>query len=324
MIKIILDANVLLTGIFVPQSKSRQVLSDIEKGHIAGYIVENTIEEAEGVAERVRRNTGVRVSEVLYDAIVASKVIILPRIVRVEAEAFSQIKGRGDKAIVAAASKLGAIVCTNDIGDFKESPRYGVSVTTPYDLVHDGVVALDMVFPGFISNQKEGTYYIESPSLLWADIKFRSTPNYRMYFFDLNGFGSLFFEASSHSFVFQMDNGLALSIKSGVVTTRDLPIKIVLTYEASSGIDMFIGHRGKKNSLQTKWIPGTMSGNERIFLGSDRFGKNQLAGCILLLFSLPNYMTERAANNLMAGITVKQPWERLGLEKSVEMMFGGQ
>ena len=107
--RIVLDANVLLTGLFVPQSKSREVILAVLRGELIAYVIENTIEESEGVIARAARETGVDLLQSFRDAIRIIRLITLPRISRDQGRAYSAIKGRGDKALAAAAFNRGVI-----------------------------------------------------------------------------------------------------------------------------------------------------------------------------------------------------------------------
>jgi hypothetical protein len=87
------------------------------------------------------------------------------------------------------------------------------------------------------------------------------------------------------------------------------------------GIRMHIGYQGVRARTDDTWASAGLLGRANIFLGQDRNKENQLNGYILCLFSLPSIISEKAANNLMSGRTIKHPWERSSLEEIVDMFY---
>jgi hypothetical protein len=81
------------------------------------------------------------------------------------------IRGIGDKTLLEVAKTLNLIICTNDIGDFKQTHSYGVTVKTPNELTDDGKVSLDRIVLGIFALPEQGTIYIEAmPHWAGADI----------------------------------------------------------------------------------------------------------------------------------------------------------
>ena len=56
---------------------------------------------------------------------------------------------------------------------------------------------------------------------------------------------------------------------------------------------------------------------------SDRRGAKQLNGFLRLVYGVPYKVSERAARNMMGGVTVNNPWERLGLEDIIKFCVLG-
>jgi predicted nucleic acid-binding protein len=65
--KLILDANVLLNGIFNPLSLSSKLLNLSHSGSIQCCVIEHNIAEAHDIMSRVQANTGVSLHD-LFDA----------------------------------------------------------------------------------------------------------------------------------------------------------------------------------------------------------------------------------------------------------------
>lgn len=182
--RLILDANVLLTGIFVPQSKSREVILAVLRRQVVAYVIDNTIEESAGAIARAAHKTGIDLLQSFHDAIKQIGVIALPRISRDEGRAYSAIKGTDDKAIAAAAARISAVICTNDMADFKHGHRYGLRVTTPQQLAADGSIGLHTLAPGLLITPSQGTICAEVTRLNWAGVNFADTATDKFYVFD--------------------------------------------------------------------------------------------------------------------------------------------
>ena len=318
---IVFDTCVLLTGMFAPQSKSRQLLEKVKHKDMTGYVAENTIEEAKGAIERAHKNTGVDLSRSLDAAIIAANLKVLPRIHEDEAKLFSDVKGRGDKAVAAAAKKMGAIVCSNDLKDFSKLSNYGIRFATPDELVSNGGIGLNTIFPAFLATQEQGTFFVEVSMLHWVGVKFPPTANERMYFFDAEGICCCYFNASSSSIVAELSNGPNIAVKVDIITHDLLPLKIVVTYDNRKEAALRVGYRGKKEVSQTTWTCLKLPINARTWIGSNKKGTQQLCGAIRHLYAIPCLVNETETNNIMNNLTVHQPWERLSLEQIIEWQF---
>lgn len=320
--RLIFDANVILNGLFVPRSRSRVAISLVQSGRIAGYISENTYEEAKSIIERAKLKTGVNLLPAFERTLKLIKINFLPRIHRHEARIYTSIKGNEDKALVAVAAKTGLTICTNDLKDFAKSHKYNVTVTTPDRIVDDGENDLNKIVLGSLASPLEGTFYIEtSPN--WVGLNLDRSLVKRFYFFDSEPIGGLFYENSTRTIEFEGDSGLKLKLNVGVIKKEDLPIKLAFSYHYQNGASLYYGYRGKKSEVTKSWQPCQLTGIEKTYIGSDRFSNNQINGLIMFFSSLPVSLTETGCNNMLSGKATINPWERLSLEHTIQLMFGG-
>lgn len=306
--RLILDANVLLAGVLAPQSKSRLVLEKIRASEIAGYVAENTITEVERVLARTAMWMRLNLSATFHQAIFSAGLIILPRISRTEGKKFSGVRGSGDRAIAAAAAKIGADICTNDLKDFRKCGQYGLTVITPQQLADDGVIDLNTVCPGILTTPSQGTIYVEISALQWAGMQhLTGTP----YLFDIDRIGGCFFDQSSAAFVGFLDNGPRLSIPFGTIEAASLPLKIVMAY--GSQLAMYVGTTHADSIATDNWLPSAVAAPIKTSICNDRLGANQIGGCVRLIYGVPYSVSRRAAINMITGATVNNPWERLSV-----------
>ncbi len=315
--RLLLDTNVLLTGLFAPQSKSFQIIMSVIRREITGYVIQNAIDEAERAIIRAAKQTGVNLLTPFRDAVKESGLIILPLITRDEGREFAAIKGTGDKALAAAAMKISATICTNDISDFKHSDRYGLTACTPIQLTHDGTIGLHTVCTGILATPNSGSFYIEFGSLNWANITFPTSSIDKFYLFDAEQIGGCYFEACSHSFIFQADNGPRLSVPHRPV--RPDTLKMIVSYDCNSGTTIFMGDMTSFTS-STTWLPMPLSVGARTYIGCNRNGINQLSGCIKSFYGIPYPVNSKAAKNMISGNVVSNPWERLSLETMIGLL----
>lgn len=321
--RLLLDANVLLTGIFVPQSKSREVILAVLRGQLVACAIENTIEECEGAIARAARRTGIDLLQSFRDTVRQIGVLMLPRISRDEGRAYSSIKGTGDKAVAAAAAKFSATICTNDLADFKHSPRYGLWITTPQQLTSDGSIGLHTLVPGLVVTPSQGSICAEVTQLNWAGVNFAGSATDKFYVFDSENIGSCYFDAKSCSFVACMDFGPSIFIPQGVVAKEALPLHIIVSYDCASETTIYVGPTARVSSTDA-WVSPSLLSAPRTWIGCDRYGANQLNGCLRILYGVPYKVSERAARNMMSGVTVTNPWERLALEDIIKFcVLGG-
>lgn len=320
--RIVLDANVLLTGLFVPQSKSREVILAVLRGELAAYVIENTIEESEGAIARAARHTGIDLLQSFRDAIKQIRVVTLPRVSRDEGRAYAAIKGTGDKAVAAAAAKISADICTNDLADFRHGNRYGLRITTPQQLTADGSIGLHTLVPGLLATPSQGTIYAEVTQLNWASVNFPDGATDKFYVFDSENIGGCYYDVKSRSFIAHIDGGPSIQIPIGVVAANALPLNIVVSYDSASEASIYIGSTAN-NSSAIAWNATPLSTASRTWIGCDRHGANQLNGCLRLVYGVPYKVSERAAKNMMNGATVNNPWERLGLEDIIKICILG-
>jgi len=320
--RIILDANVLLTGLFVPQSKSREVILAVLRGELAAYIIENTIEESEGVIARAASQTGIDLIQSFRDAIKQIGVVTLPRVSRDEGRAYTAIKGTGDKAVAAAAAKISADICTNDLADFKHGDRYGLRITTPQQLTADGSIGLHTLVPGLLATPSQGAIYAEVTQLNWAGVNFPDIATDKFYVFDAENIGDCYFDVKSRSLVARIDGGPSVCVPLGVVNANALPLNLVVTYDCASEVSIYINSTAKYSSAGT-WNATPLINAPRTWIGCDRRGVNQLNGCLRIVYGVPYKVSERAARNMINRVTVNNPWERLAMEDIIKFCVLG-
>ena len=320
--RLLLDANVLLTGFFVPQSKSREVILKILRGQLVACVIENTIEECEGAIARAARHTGIDLLQSFRDTLRQIGVLTLPRISRDEGRTYSSIKGTGDKAVAAAAAKFSATICTNDLADFKHGHRYGLQITTPQQLTSDGSIGLHTLVPGLVVTPSQGTICAEVTQINWAGLNFADSATDRFYVFDAESIGSCYFDVKSGSFVACMDFGPSICVPQGVVAERALPLHIIVSYDCASEATIYVGPTARVSSAGA-WVSPSLISAPRTWIGCDRYGANQLNGCLRILYGVPYMVSERAARNMMTGVTVTNPWERLALEDIIKFCILG-
>lgn len=320
--RIILDANVLLTGLFVPQSKSREVILAVLRGELAAYVVENTIEESEGAIVRAARRTGIDLTQSFRDGIRQIGVVTLPRVSRDEGWTYTKIKGTGDKAIAAAAAKISADICTNDLSDFKQGDRYGLRVTTPQHLIADNSIGLHTLIPGLLATPSQGAIYAEVTQLNWAGVNFPDSATDKFYVFDAESIVGCFFDARLRSLVARIDGGPTVCVPLGMVCASALPLNLVVTYDCVSEVSIYVNSITKYSSPGT-WYTTPLISAPRTWIGCDRRGTNQLNGCLRIVYGVPYKVSERAARNMINCVTVSNPWERLALEDIIQFCVLG-
>ncbi|MBK8761540.1 MAG: PIN domain-containing protein [Sulfuritalea sp.] len=319
--RIVLDANVLLTGMLVPQSRSRKVLDGAVRGKYAAYVVENTIEESEKALSRVSQETGINLLKSFRDTLSVVRLVLLPRVTREEGRAYTAIRGTADKAIAAAAARISARICTNDLSDFREAGKYGLRITTPEILARDDSLSPNSFFPGFLASPSQGAIYASIGELAWAHVKFAENAQDEFYVFDWEGVCACYFEARSSSLVARLENGPALSVTCNELVGTGPSIRFVVSYDCTSEASLYFGPVTKASVLGD-WFP-IVRPDARIWIGCDRHGKKQLNGSIFRTYAVPYRVSDRAARNMINDITVHNPWERLSLKDMISFCVQG-
>lgn len=313
--RILLDTNVLLTGMFAPSADSNELLRDICDGRYTAYVLENSITEAEGAIRRAKESMGIDLQRAFDGGLRQLNIPILPRVTRSEWKGYNRIKGKGDKAIAAAAAKIDVEICTNDLDDFKKASDYGLSTTTPSELVSDGSIGLHTLMPGMLASPSIGSIYCELPEMNWRGVSFKEADKSRFYVFDSEGFGALYFLPSETSLIFELDGGLSTSAKYRS-SLEDL--SFVAAYDADEGISLYI--QNEKFVEEKQWVPCAKA-IRGFSVGNDRNGANQLNGGISRMFGLPIMVNEKEAINILERKTVHDPKERLSLEHMIKLFI---
>lgn len=316
--RLIIDANVLLSGVFVPGSFSGSLLEDIRSGKIMGYLTENTIDEAKNVIARVRKKVGVDLMPAFDSYIHFSPFIMLPRVRRFEAVIYEKIKGAEDQALLAASIKTGFDICTNDIGDFRYASEYGVKIHKPIDVSGAGGDALKCIFPANLAMPSQGSYYLEAEAD-WRVLIDNDTEERLYPIIDTEGIGGLYF-TSKGKLRFTVDNGPTVDLQLGPIPEKKTPMKICVTYQHDKGVALYNEYRGKRARLTETWMPSP-SPHKGTTLYGGRIGKMPIVANLGLCASYPQMLNEKTVNNIMSGKTPPYPLDRLGLEDAIIMFY---
>jgi hypothetical protein len=245
----------------------------------------------------------------------------LPHITNEKCSTYKRIRGSGDRALVAAAQKSGLMICTNDIKDFKFASEYGVAVVTPDQLTDDNEESLEKIVVGMLALPEEGTIYVESEPI-WVGTNIDRRLEKRFYFFDSEGIGGLYFDNHLRAIVYEGDYGQRVQLKTGIISSDSLPLRIAVTYQCKKGVFIYFGYHGKKAQQEIQWTPQHQQIDSSTLVGSDRRGENQINGLIYHFTSLPNFLSETGINKLTNGNTTSFAWERLGVEEVIGFLYG--
>lgn len=305
----LIDTNVLLNGLFNPYSPSRKVLVGIEERRIDACVSAYVIDEARTAVQRVQAKTGVILAPTLV-AFLASRAI---RIIVDSGEVSDsrlQIINAKDRPVLATAMHDNLKVCTNDIEDYGKARALGLTVISPAELSHGGVIGLHTVFRLSLMNPKRGAVYVKFYPQ-WTGVEFSRNATERFCIFDQVGMGCLYYRASTSSFQFDGDGIPSVSLKVGVVNAPE--VRLVFSYDDTEGVRLVYGGSGIIAEDRGKWRgEGMQFGN--VFQTHDRHGLNQLCGTIPIMSSFPAALSVKGARRVIQELTVPDAEERFSLE----------
>jgi hypothetical protein len=316
--RLMLDTNVLLTGVLLPFSASGEVLSLIRDGVHAGYVIQNVLDELQSVIRKECLETGVDVWPIFQAALPSMNILFLPEVDNSLAAQYESVNGSYDKAVACGAFTYGASICSNDIKDLIPAKDYGIGFVTPDELSARPPDSLPFIFPGMWTDRNEGSYYIEIGGLNWINQRFPKTAQERFYFFDDPGVGACYFRACDHTIIFQLDNGMSVMLKHGPILTEHLPLRLVASYKSTIGA-MVHTSTGKSKSVKNKSMYLIDFRRQQVHAGSSRYLRHQLSGNILKLFGMPVLLGHKEANRIFAGKTVALPWDRMSIKNMIRL-----
>lgn len=290
------------------------------KGDVVAHVSEDIMQEARTAFEQAKRKTGVDLWQVFLEASRQGGIRVLPSVSQKEASQYNQVRGNGDRKVVAVARRYEMVLVTNDIHDFEYADTYGIKVVTPGELSRESVPWLRNIVLGFLATPTSGAFYVEADAL-WAQVEFDPSLEKRFYFFEADLIGALFYDNHSRSIVFEGSCGQVVRLQLPAIGEFERPLKLALCYDNGKGIELYHGYRGRKAHWTGSWIPTNKIENPKISVGSSRQVTDHLNGWLYKLVSIPRALTERAVNNLMEGKRIREPWERLSLEEIIRFWY---
>ena len=311
--RVIIDTNILLDGLFINASNSRQILMLIQNGVIEGYIIKNNLYEARKKITELFEQ-GVDLRHQFFTSLYFLKLFYLDYVPAVISISYDKINGDiYDKALAAKAHDIDAILCTKDIKDLSPASEYGVTVKTPGALVKeitsDGSLSLSDIFQGFFHTPCNGTFFIEvTPA--WSAL----IPKGKEPFFYAEGVGCLFYDFPSKCIVFELDDGFQATIKVDYIIPS-LTISISVSYNNEKGVRILVD--GEHEYFSHTWECAKASSNNINPLHDKSGNGIKLGLSIKNFYSYPNFM--KAKDILRVGNqTVHEYVDRVSLDSLVD------
>lgn len=316
----LLDTNVVITGILVPDSSSRALIDAHIMGDCHTYICRTTFNEAKKAFERASKGTGVDLWGAFATALKQVGIKVLPDVNEQISSRYDRIRGKADQRILAVAVKHKCSLVTNDISDFRYSEYYGVQVFTPSEFAANPDDKLSNIVLGFLATPSSGAFYVEVDAL-WAQSPFPSDLEKRFYIFDAEVVGGLFYDNRTRSLAFEGINNQEVRLELPPINRLERPIKVALCYDNNVGFSMYHGYRGQKSHWSGSWQSPDNILSPKIYVGCNRKIEDHLNGWLYRLASMPRCLSESAVNNLMSGMRNPEPWERLSLEEIIGFWY---
>jgi predicted nucleic acid-binding protein len=318
----ILDANVLIDGIFNPFSYSFKVINHIKERDIGGYILDQTIDEVHKIILEARDKTGINLTEDFGRALDNIPLTKTPPVTADEISKYVHLGGEGDGAVAAAAERDNLVVCTHD-DDFYKGNTVGIEIMDPLLTVlaaRNYEMGLYVNLPGFLCTPQEGSIYIEAITG-WGDFA-RSTQLTGVWdVLDAPGIGVVYLDLNKGDLTFSIDDGPTAS-----VTLKDIPpgeqlLKIVVSYNADVGVAIYRGHGKPRAKHLCKW---TTPNNNPIGPVTYFHGRNGAFGAsksIRTIAGFHKYIPEKGANNMLKGTQPLIPSERFALVDLIGTLY---
>lgn len=322
--KLFLDTNVLLNGIFNPLSFSSKLLLLSSKPTVECYVLEHNLAEAHHILTRVQQNTGVDLHDSFNAAMKRLPLSMVDPATNEELQPFLGLGGRKDAPLAAVAVREKMAVCTND-PDFSSgnAKALGIDVKDPVDAVlaaRGYEMDMDIIFPGFLMTPDEGAFYVDAIAG-WGDfIKEKDTTGLWC-IFDAVGIGGLYLDLNRGGLAYFADTG-----PDGFISLKGFPygeqrLRAVVSYDSSADLGIYMGH-GKQHFKQaSSWTPSSSLTPSKITFWRGRMGNFGAATKTRLMAGFAKKVTESGANKLLNGGNPIVPPERLEMENIVRQYY---
>lgn len=308
--RVLLDTNILLDGIFLDGSNSRKILQLVQSGEIDGYISKNILFESWKKIRHIKRTYNIDLSDYFSSSLRLLKIFYLGFVSEKECAAFDLIPGSVvDKSLVVKALEIDAFICSKDIKDLRCASGYGVQVLTPKELAdkisgEDASITLVDIFSGFYHSSQSGTFIMEVTPHWPSSMSFENEP-----FFYVEGVGCLFYEFSKESVVFELDEGARITTSAKFSSGET--IKIHLSYSCEKGISLSVGKQHRH--LEHIW-DGVSSVRPRVKPYHNKAGNSMRLGMSTRkLVSYPNFMKKKDIERI-GKYTVPEMEDRVSLD----------
>ncbi len=318
----VLDANVLIDGVFNPFSYSSRVLEHVIKHDIVGCVLDQTIEEARDVIQAAGSRTGVFLIDHFDRVLNDLPLRELRPITKKEISRFIHIGGENDGAIAAVAVRDGIVVCTQD-DDFYKAKQVGTSVMNPVETVlaaNNYEMGMYVNLPGFICTPREGAIYIEAETG-WGDFANFVNRTGLWDVFDAPELGVLYLDIESGDLTFSIDGGPTASVSLKDIPAGEQLLKIVVSYNVDTGISIYRGHGKPREILSCQWTPANCRLTEKVTVFSGRHGGFGAPARIKLMAGFAKSVSEKAANKMLSGKQPLIPQERFTLDEIIELYY---
>lgn len=317
---VLIDTNVLLNGVCNPFTSSRRILANSLHTKGAFLISETSLREADDRLRRCFWYTLLDLRPVLQRFLRKQSLTVVADVDPRDVAEVGPIRG-ADQVIAATAVRNRASLCTTNVRDFRK-PGVSLQIVTPSELLPRlGSPQLDdLLFLAFLT-PSGGTVFAEfTPN--WVNAAFPADSGARFFIFDLPGFGSLFFEASSASIKFTSEakRGADLSLRLGVVPPQKTPLRVALAYKLNSHIVLSEFQYDRHGRVEGPWDSTPVW--ERWWIGCSRTGGDQLNGALRWLVTFPRPLTQRATRRLARGLVDTNHQEHIRIEMVAIQFYG--
>lgn len=321
---LLLDANVLLNGVFNPFSFSAKVLQEVRNETVRGYVLDHNISEAIDRIRAVEQSTGIELESSFLLYIHALNLNVSIPASDDDIDKFLSIGGKKDAPAAAVAVRDGLSVCTHD-ADFmsKQAAELGIKVLDPATAVlaaRGYEVKLDMYFPGFLVTPSEGAFYIHAATS-WGDFINIENRDELWCILDAPSVGGLYLDISKGGLRYFVDNGPEVFVSLKGFPTGQQSLKAVVSYNSQSGVGIYMGHGQPRHWKEATWEPADRRPKSRITFWRGRRGDFGAMTLTRRIAGFAKSTSEKASNNLLSGNHPALPSERLELEELVTRFY---
>lgn len=322
--KLLLDTNVLLNGIFNPLSYSLKLLNLCDSHTVECFVLEHNLAEAHDILTRVQQNTGVDLHGSFNAAIKRLPLSVVEPVKDEELQRFVVVGGRKDAPLAAVAVRERIAVCTND-PDFSsgKAKGLGIDVRDPVDAVlaaRGYEMDMDIIFPGFLMTPDEGAFYVDALAG-WGDFKKETNTTGLWCIFDAEGIGGLYLDLNRGGLAYFVDTG-----PEGYISLKGFPygeqrLRVVVSYDSSVGLGIYMGQGKQPFKQASSWTPTSSSNPSKVTFWRGRKGDFGAPTKTRLMAGFAKKVTESGANKLLSGSNPIIPSERLELENLVRQYY---